>query len=63
MLVIVLDVNFPKMEEVTEREHFHLFWAEAVSTAVYLRNRSATKAVDCMTPFESDAKPTYMFQR
>ena len=29
------------------------FWAEAVSTAVYLRNRSPTKAVDDMTPFEA----------
>lgn len=29
------------------------FWAEALSTAVYLRNRSPTKAVDRMTPFEA----------
>ena len=29
------------------------FWAEALSTAVYLRNRSPTKAVKGMTPFES----------
>ena len=31
----------------------HKFWAEAVSTAVYIRNRSPTKAVDGMTPFEA----------
>ena len=29
------------------------FWAEALSTAVYLRNRSPTKAVTEMTPFEA----------
>ena len=29
------------------------FWAEALSTAVYLRNQSPTKAVKGMTPFES----------
>ena len=29
------------------------FWAEALSTAVYLRNRSPTKAVTGMTPFEA----------
>jgi hypothetical protein len=28
------------------------FWAEALSTAVYVRNRSPTKAVSGMTPFE-----------
>ena len=28
------------------------FWAEALSTAVYLRNRSPTKSVNGMTPFE-----------
>ena len=31
----------------------HNFWAEALSTAVYLRNRSPTKAVKEMTPFEA----------
>ena len=31
----------------------HKFWAEALSTAVYLRNRSPTKAVEAMTPFEA----------
>ena len=31
----------------------HEFWTEALSTAVYLRNRSPTKAVDGMTPFET----------
>ena len=30
----------------------HKFWAEALTTAVYLRNRSPTKAVERMTPFE-----------
>ena len=29
------------------------FWAEALSTAVYLRNRSPTRAVQKMTPFEA----------
>ena len=29
------------------------FWAETVSTAVYLRNRSPTTAVNGMTPFEA----------
>ena len=28
------------------------FWAEAVNTAVYLRNRSPTVALHSMTPFE-----------
>ena len=31
----------------------HKFWAEALSTAAYLRNRSPTKAVKGMTPFEA----------
>ena len=31
----------------------HRFWAEALSTAVYLRNRSPTMAVKGMTPFEA----------
>lgn len=37
----------------------HTFWAEALSTAVYLCNRSPTKAVEQMTPYEAwtDEKP------
>ena len=31
----------------------HRFWAEALSTAAYLINRSPTKALSDMTPFES----------
>ena len=31
----------------------HKFWAEALSTATYLRNRSQTKAVKGMTPIEA----------
>ena len=34
----------------------HEFWAEALSTAVYLRNRSPMKPVDGMTPFEAWTK-------
>lgn len=30
----------------------HKFWAEALSTAVYLRNQNPTKTVKKMTPFE-----------
>ena len=29
------------------------FWAEALATAVYLRNRSPTKSVDGLTPYEA----------
>ena len=31
----------------------HIFWAEALSTAIYIRNRSPTKAVCGMTPHEA----------
>ena len=31
----------------------HRFWAEALSTAVYLRNRSPTTVVEGKTPFEA----------
>ena len=38
----------------------HRFWAEALATAAYLRNRCPTKAVDGMTPYEAwtSVKPT-----
>ena len=36
------------------------FWAEALSTAVNLRNMSPTKALPCCTPYEAwlDVKPS-----
>ena len=38
----------------------HNFWAEALVTAAYIRNRIPTKAVDSMTPYEAwtSLKPT-----
>ena len=39
---MLIDANLP-----------HTFWAEALSTAVYLKNHSPTKAVKDMTPFEA----------
>ena len=39
------DTNLPKK-----------FWAEALATAVYLRNRSPTRAVERRTPFEAWTK-------
>ena len=43
----------------------HQFWAEALSTIVYLRNRSPTKVVEGITPFEawSGSKPNVHFLR
>jgi len=43
-----------------EAKHPHSFWAKALSTAVYLRNRSPTKLLESMTPFEAwnEEKPT-----
>ena len=29
------------------------FWAEAINTAVYLKNRSPTRCLDNVTPFEA----------
>ena len=31
----------------------HKFWAEALSTATYLRNRSPTKVIEGMTPYKA----------
>ena len=38
----------------------HNFWAEALATAAYIRNRCPIKAVDSMTPYEAwtSLKPT-----
>ena len=38
----------------------HKFWAETLSTAVYLRNRSPTKAIEEKTPYKAwtGKKPT-----
>ena len=40
----------------------HAFWAEAISTAVYLRNRSPTKVLEDMTPFEAWMKTETMYR-
>ena len=37
----------------TESKLPKYLWAEALSTAAYLRNRSPTRAVEGMTPFEA----------
>ena len=42
MRSMVIDANLP-----------YKFWAEALSTAVYLKNRNPIKAVKDMTPFEA----------
>ena len=44
----------------TDAKLTHKFWAEALSTAVYLRNRSPTKAVEEKIPYEAwtGKKPT-----
>ena len=34
----------------------HKFWAQALSTATYLRNRSPTKVIEGMTPYEAWTK-------
>ena len=31
----------------------HAFWAEALATSVYLKNRSPTSFLDRQTPFEA----------
>lgn len=43
----------------------HRFWAEALSTMVYLRNRSPTKALEGITPYEawSGTTPDVSFLR
>lgn len=43
----------------------HRFWAEALSTSVYLRNRSPTKALEGITPYEAwnNIKPDVSFLR
>jgi len=41
------------------------FWAEAVNTVVYLKNRSPTKSLEYKTPFEAlfGFKPTVSYLR
>ena len=37
------------------------FWAEALSTAIYLRNRCLTRAVKGMTPYQAFVGATHKF--
>ena len=43
----------------------HRFWAEALATSVYLKNRSPTKALEGITPYEAwnNTKPDVSFLR
>jgi hypothetical protein len=46
--VVAMARNMMKSEGMPDR-----FWGEAVSTAVYLLNRAATKSVVGMMPYDS----------
>jgi len=43
----------PEQNGVADAKLPHTFWAEALSTSVYVRNRSPTMAVRGMTPVEA----------